>query len=117
LNKRTVGTEYESRACAYLEEHGIRVLERNFRSRHGEIDIIALDGDTLVFAEVKYRRTNDLGYPQEAVTASKQRTIMKTAAVYLMLRGLGEGTVCRFDVIACYMNDEIRHFINAFGGM
>ncbi len=117
MNRRSVGTEYESRACEYLESAGIRVLERNFRSRRGEIDIVALDGDTLVFAEVKYRTTNVMGYPQEAVTAAKQRTIMNTARVYLMMRGLPETTLCRFDVIACFADGEIRHFANAFGGM
>ncbi len=117
MNKRQVGTQYEDRACEYLEAAGLRVLERNFRSRHGEIDIVAADDNTVVFVEVKYRRTNYKGYPEEAVTPAKQRTIEHTARVYMMLRGLPETTPCRYDVIACYLDGEIKHYRNAFGGM
>lgn len=61
MNKREIGSLYEGRAVKFLEQHGLKLLERNFRGRGGEIDLIALDGIYLVFAEVKYRRTNGAG--------------------------------------------------------
>ena len=69
MNKRKKGGEMEDLACRFLEERGLRVLHRNFRSRTGEIDIVCREKDgTLVFTEVKYRRSLDQGCPEEAVT-------------------------------------------------
>ena len=112
-NKRTVGTAYEDLAAAYLEEHGCRILLRNFRTRAGEIDIIARDGRYLVFAEVKYRRGAGSGDPAAAVDAKKQRTISRMAALYLIRSRLPEDTPCRFDVIAV-TPEGIRHIKDAF---
>ena len=79
INKRQTGTEYENFAVKYLEERGVRILERNFRNRFGEIDIIGYDGEYLVFFEVKYRRDLRKGSPIEAVSPKKCHTICRVA--------------------------------------
>ncbi len=113
VNKRAVGTVYEKAAGAYLEKQGYRILEYNFRCRSGEIDIIARDGEYLVFVEVKYRKDAGSGNPLEAVDARKQRTISRTALYYCMKHGYGETTPCRFDV-AAVLGEEITLIKNAF---
>lgn len=113
MNKRAVGNSYEKRAGAYLEQQGYEVLEYNFRSRQGEIDIIARDGEYLVFVEVKYRRNAAMGTPFEAVDWKKQRIISRTASYYCLTHGYGETMPCRFDVVAV-QGDEIQVLKNAF---
>ena len=83
-NKRKIGEKYERRAGAYLEEKGYEILEYNFRCRSGEIDIIARDGEYLVFCEVKYRAGNGKGHPAEAVGFRKQSVISKCALYYMV---------------------------------
>ena len=112
FNRRAIGTEYETLACEYLTRHGYQILCRNFRCRQGEIDIIARDGEYLVFCEVKYRNGSSGGHPLEAVDVKKQRTIARCAGIYLINHGLSE-VPCRFDVIGI-MNDEICLVKNAF---
>lgn len=99
-NNRQTGRRYESVAADYLVEQGYRILERNFYSRQGEIDLVARDGRYLVFVEVKYRSGTANGSPAEAVGPLKQRRIRGTARYYLYSRGLPEDTPCRFDVVA-----------------
>ena len=113
MNKREIGSGYEEMAAAYLVEQGYTILERNFRDRFGEIDIIAAEGSTLVFVEVKYRRGGECGDPAEAVTAEKQRRIRRTAQYYLYKKGDGGEHFCRFDVVAI-LGDEIRLIRDAF---
>ena len=113
MNKRAVGTSYEKRAGAYLEQQGYEVLEYNFRSRQGEIDIIARDGEYLVFVEVKYRRNAAMGTPFEAVNQKKQRILSRTASYYCLTHGYGETMPCRFDVVAV-LGEEIQVLKNAF---
>lgn len=113
MNKRAVGASYEKAVGAYLKEQGYQILEYNFRCRSGEIDIIARDGEYLVFVEVKYRTDLKSGDPLEAVDARKQRTISRTALYYCMKHGYGETTPCRFDV-AAVLGEEIRLIKNAF---
>jgi len=100
MNKRTVGTSYERLAGAYLEQQGYEILEYNFRCRMGEIDIVAKDSAYLVFVEVKYRSSERIGNPLEAVDIRKQRVISKVASYYCLTHGYGEVTPCRFDVVA-----------------
>jgi putative endonuclease len=91
-------------------------VERNFRLRSGEVDIIARQGDTLVFVEVKTRRSGRFGTPQEAVDGRKQRQIAQTALAFLAARGL-EDCAVRFDVVAVYLDDQksrIELIQNAF---
>lgn len=100
INKRQIGAEKEAFVCQWLECHGYRIVERNFRCRSGEIDIVAREGGYLVFIEVKYRSHDTNGLPQEAVDARKQRVISRVALYYLCRYGYGESTPVRFDVVA-----------------
>ena len=80
-SRRAVGTHYEEEAARYLEQQGYQILERNFFSRYGEIDLIAKDEDTLVFVEVKYRSGASFGDPAEAVTAKSRSGSEKRPAI------------------------------------
>lgn len=114
MNKRQIGNHYEDIAVRYLTEKGYQVLERNYRIRTGEIDIIARDGKYLVFVEVKYRANERRGKALEAVDFRKQKVIFRTAQVYLHQNGMGTETPCRFDVVGI-TGDEIVHIKDAFG--
>lgn len=112
-NQREKGREYERKAAEYLESLGWTILERNYRCRTGEIDLIAADGDTLVFAEVKYRRTAGCGNPAEAVDGRKQYTICRVSDYYRMKHQIPYSRPCRFDVVAIQGKD-IFLYRNAF---
>ncbi|MEG2700085.1 MAG: YraN family protein [Hungatella sp.] len=112
-NKRAIGSCYENLAAAFLEEQGYEILERNYRDRRGEIDLIARDGRYLVFIEVKYRKNMKKGYPEEAVTPTKQQHIHRTAEYYLYRHAYEEALPCRFDVVSI-LGDEIRLIQDAF---
>ncbi|HBA63828.1 MAG TPA: YraN family protein [Lachnospiraceae bacterium] len=114
MNRRSVGTAYEQKAEAYLKKQGMQILERNFRCRQGEIDLIAREGETIVFCEVKYRNGTAVGHPLEAVGVRKQQRLIHCAAYYLMQHG-GTETACRFDVIG-FLGEELIHISNAFEG-
>jgi putative endonuclease len=96
--RHAVGIAGEEAAVQYLCQHGYRILERNYRCRFGEIDLIARDGQTLVFVEVKTRRSQSYGPAAGAVTIEKQRHLIKASQVYLMQRKK-TGEFCRFDVV------------------
>lgn len=117
MNKRKIGAFYEEQAAQYLEGKGYCILEKNFRCRQGEIDLIARDGDTLVFVEVKYRMNDVCGEPEEAVDFRKQKKIRRVAEYYLLCSGLPQDINCRFDVAALDGSGEIRYYENAFGGI
>lgn len=112
------GRDGESVAAQYLENLGYRIVERNFRLRTGEIDLIARFGDTIIFIEVKTRHSAKYGQPSEAVTWQKQGKILRTATAYLVRRGW-MNSLCRVDVIEIlYKKDgtyKLNHIINAFG--
>ena len=110
---RRKGTEYEQRAAELLEREGYQILHRNFCSRFGEIDLVARQGDYLVFTEVKYRNSPAGGHPLEAVGRQKQRRICKTAGYYCLRHGYGEDTPCRFDVVGI-LGEETIHVEDAF---
>jgi putative endonuclease len=93
------GKSAEDLACAELQRHGYAVLARRYRTRVGEIDIVAQDGATVVFVEVKARSDQRCGHPAEAVAGWKQRRIAAMAWDYLTRRHL-HGVPCRFDVVA-----------------
>lgn len=112
-NKRQTGAAYELKAEEYLLGNGYKMLERNFRNRSGEIDLIAKKDGVIRFIEVKYRTTSDFGNPLEAVDARKQNQIRKVAMYYLMKNKLSEWTPCQFDVIA-FTGEEMTHIENAF---
>lgn len=112
-NRRRLGSVYEERAAAYLQKQGYQILERNFRCRLGEIDLIAEDCGTLVFLEVKYRKSGRYGSPAEAVTPAKQRTICRVADFYRMSRRVPESKSCRFDVVAI-LGEQVQIYKDAF---
>lgn len=112
-NRRAKGVYYEEMAAEFLKKKGLRIMERNFRCRNGEIDLIARDGRYLVFIEVKYRKDRRSGSSFAAVGKQKQRTILKVALFYLIRNGFQDDIPCRFDVVGID-GEEIRWIKNAF---
>lgn len=110
-NNKILGAFGEGLACEYLESEGYRILERNFRCRAGELDIIAVQDDIVAFIEVKTRSSDKYGLPSDAVSAGKQRKIVKTALYYMQKNRL-LGHMCRFDVIEITFDEENNHKIN-----
>ena len=90
------GARAEDLCEEHLRRAGLRVLARNWRCRHGEIDLVAEEGSTLVFAEVRYRRSRRHGGAAESITAAKQARLLAAARLYLMRR---PEAACRFDVL------------------
>src|SRR3954451_21338395 len=112
---RWLGDRGEREAARFLRRRGLRVLPRGYRTPQGEVDLIARDGPTLVFVEVKARRK---GIPAEAVTPEKQRRLTLAALAFLRQNNLLEHP-CRFDVVAIVWPDDrqppaVEHFRNAF---
>ena len=112
-NKRETGSRYEQLAAAFLKEQGFQILERNYRCRSGEIDLIAKDGRYLVFVEVKYRKTGAAGSALEAIDGRKAARIRRVASVYLYEKRYPEETPCRFDA-AGIDGDRITYVKDAF---
>lgn len=113
MNTRKTGAEQEEKAADYLRKQGIRILEKNYRNRSGEIDIIGRDSEYLIFFEVKYRKTMQNGAPSEAVTFAKQKKICQVADYYRLTHGIGEFSAVRYDVISI-CGEEIIWYRNAF---
>lgn len=111
------GDVCEKLAGEFIQNKGFIIVEYNYRFGKGEIDIIAKDGEYLVFVEVKSRKNLEFGEPEYAVTKNKVNQIRKMAAAYLYEKNLGE-VDCRFDVIAILHEQGkeplINHIINAF---
>lgn len=115
-NAWLTGRRGEETAEVFLVERGWRIRARRFRARGGEIDLVAEDGDVLVFVEVKGGATESFGIPAERVDPRKQRRIATAAAAFLARYDLG-GRVCRFDVVEVTAGpgeDRIRHIEDAF---
>ena len=112
MNRRAIGGQGETRAREFLAQKGIAILEMNYRRPTGEIDIIARQGKTLLFVEVKRRSSLRYGRPAEAVDRQKQSHILRTAQLYLQENRLTDVPV-RFDVIEV-LPGRIRHIENAF---
>jgi putative endonuclease len=110
------GAEGEELACRHLRAAGFAILERNFRCRSGEVDVIARDGLVTVFVEVKHRRGPAHGAGYESVTFGKRRRIVRAARLYASARGLSEAPM-RFDVVSIDEVDgrtRLRHDRGAF---
>lgn len=107
------GARAEDLCAELLRRAGLRVLARNWRCRHGEIDLVAEEGGTLVFAEVRFRRDERFGGAAESVTTAKQARLIAAARLYLMRRPDAD---CRFDVLLLdsLETDRIRRIRNAF---
>jgi putative endonuclease len=99
LLRKILGRKGEDRAADYLIRQGYRILERNYTTPSGEIDLIALDGNELVFVEVKTRSSDAFGAPELAVNARKQQRMIKAALGYIKYKKLHQ-VPCRFDVVA-----------------
>lgn len=97
----------EGVAGRFLQEKGYRLLDTNYRCRWGEVDIVAREGDQLVFVEVRTRRSVQYGTPEESVTAAKARRLVATAQDYLRQRGQ-EGVEWRIDLIAINLDGDRR---------
>ena len=102
MKSGALGSWGEERAAGYLREKGYRILDRNWRGRYGELDLIALRDGVLVFAEVKLRRSAAFGAAREFVTAAKQQKLRMTAAAWLAAHPRAQELAARFDVIEIY---------------
>ncbi|MBP5609628.1 MAG: YraN family protein [Lachnospiraceae bacterium] len=113
MNKRALGSEMEARAAEFLQSRGVKLTERNLRCRAGEVDLVGIDRECLVFFEVKWRRSSYSGDPSEAVDLRKQNRICRVSDHYRMLHKKLALLQLRFDVIA--MDEKEIHWIkNAF---
>ena len=114
---RSRGSFGEDVAARYLSGKGLRILKRGYRTRCGEIDLIALEGEELVFVEVKCRASLRCGDPLEAVTSTKRLRILRAATLYLQATGSWERP-CRFDLVAVRLGpggvEEVEHIRAAF---
>jgi putative endonuclease len=115
---KSLGFLGERAAEKYLKRKGYKIVARGERSRGGELDLVAVDGRTVVFVEVKTRRSNEAGTPAEAVDARKEQHLTRAAMRFIKRHSL-EGYACRFDVVAVTWPDQgkepqIEHFVNAF---
>ena len=117
MQEESLGRRGEAAAAAYLERVGMTVVERNWRCRFGELDIVALDETTLVLVEVKTRKSTAKGSPEEAVSETKQRKLLRLAEAYIAHSKISP-TEIRFDVIAVQPISEdralLRHHRAAF---
>lgn len=108
----------ESKACEYLKKNGYKIIERNFRKGYGEIDIIAIENDTLVFVEVKTRTSDFFGEPFESINYYKLRSLIKTAEFYKMINPNLPKNL-RIDAISVKITNrvinEIKHIKNISG--
>jgi putative endonuclease len=113
-----LGRKGEHRAAAFLKKKGLRIVGRGVANRCGEIDLIALDGETIVFVEVRTRQSLDAGHPAESVTVEKQAKVTRAAVSYLKSNRL-LNRHCRFDVVALVWPEgarepKIEHYQSAF---
>lgn len=113
-----VGLAAEQAVCRFLRHKGLRIVDTRFRWRRGEIDIIARDGPTYVFVEVRARQSGAPYRPGATVNAAKQRSVVRTAQAYLAMRRLGQPP-CRFDVVEVFLDadqqpERIETIENAF---
>ena len=110
--KKFLGRAGEVKAAEFLRKKGYKILDKNYKTHIGEIDIIAKDGETIVFTEVKTRMDDAFGAPSEAVNQKKREKYYKVASEYLVRNSLMDA-ICRFDVIEIE-NGQINHIIEAF---
>ncbi len=111
------GAAAEGRAAEFLEQAGLRLVARNYRSPHGEIDLIMQQDQTLVFVEVRFRGRGDFGTPAETVDRRKQSRLRATAEHYLQRDQRASKRPCRFDIVAVSpttKGDRVEWIRNAF---
>jgi putative endonuclease len=100
ISRETTGARMELQASCWLAQQGLKYIESNYRCKLGEIDIIMLDGQQLVFVEVRYRRQTAFGGAAASVDRRKQKKLLKAAAHYLLQHPIYRSHSCRFDVMA-----------------
>ena len=115
MQKNIYGKRSEIIASDFLKEKGYKIIQTNYKNKIGEIDVIAQDGDCLVFVEVKARLSQKFGHPFEAIDERKQQKIHAVASLY-MVKNKKYGSLCRFDAISILglENPEITHIVDAF---
>jgi len=114
INTLETGKDGEDFVCNRISQNGYKILARNIRERFAEIDIVAMDNDTLVFIEVRTRVTDELGHPAETVSLKKQQHIRRAAEFYLIKNKITNIPV-RFDVATIIWNKrQFEYFENAF---
>ena len=112
VHKKVLGKKGEKLVAAYLERRGMKIVKRNYRTPFGEADIVALDGEDVVFVEVKTRSSDAYGTPAEAVTKTKRDRYQKIAKCYWLKTG--EEPNARFDVAEVFSDGKIEYIENAF---
>ena len=105
----SIGQQAELEALIFLEQQGLKLLDKNYHCRQGEIDLVMQDQQTLVFIEVRYRKNHLYGSSAESVTRNKQRKIIHTAEHYLLHKVKMTIPACRFDVVAIYPSAETKN--------
>lgn len=115
MNKRCVGSLYEDICAEYLTENGFNVLQRNYKCKVGEIDIVAEKDNIIRFIEVKYRGNGKYGFALESIDLKKQNRIKRAASWFLNEKGLN-GVQCSFDVITVE-NNVVEYYFNCYGGI
>ena len=115
MSTKTTGKDAEARACCYLQAQGLQLVQHNYHSRRGEIDLIMQDKDSLVFIEVRYRRQSRFGSAAESVNRHKQSKLIACANHYIQTYPEHARQACRFDVVSIDGNmDSIEWIKNAF---
>lgn len=118
MNTKFLGNFGEEQACRYLQDKGYKIIDKNFRNKLGEIDLIVQDGAVLCFVEVKTRKSLHYGAPYESVHYSKRWKMVQVALSYLKYKFHTIDVLSRFDVVSIYQNSQgqatIEHLINAF---
>jgi putative endonuclease len=120
MKRHRIGAWGEEIARQYLETKGYRILARNWRTQEGEVDLVAQDGETIVFVEVKTRTSKEFGWPEESITVTKRRRLQRSAMAYLSDQDLID-ILWRIDVIAIDRNhsggvERLDHYIDAVDG-
>ncbi len=115
--RQTMGLQAEQQAIEYLEKQGLKTVAQNLNCRFGEIDGIMIDGDTLVFIEIRLRNSSRFGGAAASITVAKQRRLQASAAIYLPLLSRkyfgGKTPLCRFDAV-CMEHEQIEWIKHAF---
>jgi len=117
--RKALGSKGEDLAVQYLKKKGFKVIERNYHCSAGEIDLIAREGKTLIFVEIKTRSSSEFGLPQEAVDRFKQKKMIEVARAYMAEHHLTEDIPARFDVVAIQLTPtgpDIELIKDAFQG-
>ncbi|MDY1548451.1 YraN family protein [Luteibacter sahnii] len=111
--RRATGDRFEGAARSFLEVRGLRFVHGNFLCRHGEIDLVMREGDTVVFVEVRYRHSAAFGGAAASITAAKRRRIVSAAHIWLSARPHDARRPCRFDVMA-FEGERVEWIRGAF---